>query len=115
MDTANTGRWQVFISHTKELRDFPKGKSYLAEVERAISAAGHVIADMRDFPAEDKVPAEMCVERVQRSSAADSRFVERVADLAAPIHGRERGDIVGENVRQSPPSRRAGSGLASGS
>jgi hypothetical protein len=32
--------------------------------------------------------------------AADSSFVERVADLAAPIHGKERGDIVGENVGQ---------------
>jgi hypothetical protein len=32
--------------------------------------------------------------------AADPRFIERVADLAAPIHGKERADIVGENVRQ---------------
>jgi MTH538 TIR-like domain (DUF1863) len=33
-------------------------------------------------------------------AAADPRFNERVADLAAPIHRRERADIVGENVRQ---------------
>jgi hypothetical protein len=30
----------------------------------------------------------------------DPRFIERVADLAAPIHGRQRADIVGEDVRQ---------------
>ena len=56
--------WRVFVSHTSELRDFPSGKSYLAEVERAISAAGHVIVDMADFPAADQTPAQLCVERV---------------------------------------------------
>lgn len=37
--------WQVFISHPSELRDFPKGMSYAAAVERVISAARHVIVD----------------------------------------------------------------------
>ena len=58
-------RWRVFISHTAELRDFPAGKSYVAEVERAISAAGHVIVDMSDFPAADQPPAQLCMERVR--------------------------------------------------
>jgi len=57
--------WRVFISHTSELRDFPSGKSYVAEVERAISAAGHVIVDMADFPATDQAPAQVCVDRVR--------------------------------------------------
>jgi len=37
----------------------------VAEVERAISAAGHVIVDMADFPAADRPPAQVCVERVR--------------------------------------------------
>ena len=53
-------RWRVFISHTSELRNFPKGTSYVAAVERAVSAAGHVIVDMTDFPAADQAPAELC-------------------------------------------------------
>jgi ornithine cyclodeaminase/alanine dehydrogenase-like protein (mu-crystallin family) len=55
----------VFVSHTSELRNFPAGgKSYIAEAERAISAAGHVVVDMADFPAADQPPAELCAGRV---------------------------------------------------
>ena len=56
---------RVFVSHTSELRDFPAGRSYVAAVERATSACGHVIVDMADFPAADQVPAELCRERVR--------------------------------------------------
>ncbi len=55
----------MFVSHTSELRDFPKGTSYVAAVERAITAAGHVIVDMTDFPAAARPPADLCVERVR--------------------------------------------------
>ena len=58
-------RWRVFVSHTSELRNFPAGgKSYVAETERAISAAGHVVVDMADFPAADQPAAELCADRV---------------------------------------------------
>ena len=57
--------WRVFVSHTSELRDYPPGNSYVAAVERAISAAGHVIVDMADFPAADRPPAQLCVDRVR--------------------------------------------------
>ena len=59
------GGLRVFISHTSELREFPVGVSYVAAVERAVSAAGHVIVDMADFPAADQLPAELCAERVR--------------------------------------------------
>jgi tetratricopeptide (TPR) repeat protein len=55
----------VFVSHTSELRDFPAGGSYVAAVERAIAACGHVVVDMADFPAADQVPADLCRERVR--------------------------------------------------
>jgi Tetratricopeptide repeat/Domain of unknown function (DUF4062)/NB-ARC domain len=59
-------RWRVFLSHTSELRNYPAGgKSYVAEAERAISAAGHVIVDMADFPAADQPAAQVCAERVR--------------------------------------------------
>lgn len=58
-------RWRVFLSHTSELREYPRDGSYLAQVERAVAAAGHVAVDMADFPAADQVPAEFCQERVR--------------------------------------------------
>jgi hypothetical protein len=67
-DSDNLGKgvtWRVFVSHTSELRDFPPGMSYVAAVERAVSAAGHVIVNMADFPASDQPPAELCIDRVR--------------------------------------------------
>jgi len=58
--------WQVFVSHTSELRDFPAGLSYVGAVERAISAAGHVIVNMAGFPAAADAPAHVCAERVRQ-------------------------------------------------
>ena len=55
----------MFISHTSELREFPKTKSYVEAVERAISAAGHVVVDMADFAAAGQAPAQVCAARVR--------------------------------------------------
>jgi hypothetical protein len=56
---------RVFLSYTSELRNFPEQRSYVAEAEQAISAAGHIIADMADFPSADQPSAELCAERVR--------------------------------------------------
>jgi WD40 repeat protein len=56
---------RVFLSHTSEFRNFPRGRSYLAAVESAVSAAGHVIVDMREFAASDAAPAQVCQEKVR--------------------------------------------------
>ena len=64
-DRGAGARWRVFVSHTSELREFPRGGSYVAAVERAVTVCGHVIVDMADFPAADLPPAQLCTERVQ--------------------------------------------------
>jgi hypothetical protein len=58
-------RWKVFISHTSELREFPAGNSYVAAVEQAIAAAGHVPVDMTGFPAADRTPSQLCADLVR--------------------------------------------------
>ena len=58
-------RWRVFVSHTSELADFPAGASYVGAVKAAISACGHVIVDMAEFPAADQPQAELCTGRVR--------------------------------------------------
>ena len=77
--------WRVFVSHTSELRDFPKGRSYVAAVERAISACGHVIVDMADFPAADQPAAELCRKRVRGCQVyvgvLGTRYGSRVRDM----------------------------------
>jgi Tetratricopeptide repeat/Domain of unknown function (DUF4062)/NB-ARC domain len=75
----------VFVSHTSELRNFPAGeKSYIAQTERAISAAGHVVVDMADFPAADQPAAELCADRVRGCDAyvgvLGTRYGSPVAD-----------------------------------
>ena len=59
------GPWRVFLSHTSELRQFPASGSYIAKAERAVSASGHAIVDMADFPSIDEAPAQVCIERVR--------------------------------------------------
>ena len=64
-DSGGGAGWRIFVSHTSELRNYPPGDSYLAAAERAISAAGHVIVDMADFPAADQPAAQLCRNRVR--------------------------------------------------
>jgi hypothetical protein len=62
-----SGPWLVFLSHTSELREYPRGNSYIHCAERAVSAAGHAVRDMADFPAADETPASVCEQRVNES------------------------------------------------
>jgi tetratricopeptide (TPR) repeat protein len=63
--SGDDASWRVFLSHTSELRDFPRGTSYVAAVERAVSAAGHVIVNMADFAATDQPAAQVCAGKVR--------------------------------------------------
>ena len=64
-DRGAGARWRVFVSHTSELREFPRGGSYVDAVERAVTACGHVIVDMADFPAANLPAADLCRQRVE--------------------------------------------------
>jgi hypothetical protein len=65
MGSGEQRPWRVFLSHTSEFRRFPTGRSYAEAVESAVSAAGHVIVDMREFPAIDAAPAQVCQEKLR--------------------------------------------------
>ena len=86
--------WRVFVSHTAELRP------YLTAVERAISAAGHVVVEMAGFPASADTSADLCAARV------------RECDVYLGVLGTRYGSDGDGGVR---PGRRPGparSGLA---
>jgi tetratricopeptide (TPR) repeat protein len=59
----------------------------VAAVERAVSAAEHVIVDMADFPAADQPAAQVCAERVQRCDVyvgvLGTRYGSPVRDMPA--------------------------------
>ena len=65
MGSGEQRPWRVFLSHTSEFRRFPTGRSYVEAVESAVSAAGHVIVDMREFPSIDQAPALLCIDKVK--------------------------------------------------
>src|SRR5262245_1878863 len=58
--------WRVFVSHTVELSEHPRGSSYVDAVGESISACGHVVVEMGGFPARDESPAAVCERAVGR-------------------------------------------------
>jgi hypothetical protein len=69
-----------------EFRKFPQDGSYMAAVESAVSAAGHGIVDMREFPAIDAAPARVCQAKL------------RGCDVILGIYG----TLYGSPVRDRP-------------
>ncbi|MFM7640007.1 MAG: DUF4062 domain-containing protein [Cyanobium sp.] len=76
------GPWRIFLSHTSELRLYPKDGSYIDKAEEGVIAAGHVPIDMKHFPAVDEPAA-----------AYDSRRVEE-CEVYVGIYGLRWGTPV---------------------
>jgi hypothetical protein len=57
----------VFLSHTSELRDYPRDGSFIAAAERAVIRAGDAVTDMAYFAAKESQPADVCRNMLQRA------------------------------------------------
>lgn len=57
----------MFLSHTSELREFPRGRSFVTAAEAGVVRAEFVVTDMAYFAARDQKPADRSRKAVERA------------------------------------------------
>jgi hypothetical protein len=75
---------RVFLSHTAELREYPRDRSFVAAAEHAVNRAGETVMDMAYFPASGSPSAAYFREQVRRADVyvgiVGFRYGSAVAD-----------------------------------
>jgi WD40 repeat protein len=77
---------RIFLSHTSELAEFPKGDTYVDKAKAAIEAAGHVAVDMATFRAQSISAEEYDTPRVKE------------CDVYIGIYGNKYGSITSKRI-----------------
>ncbi|WP_410635715.1 FxSxx-COOH system tetratricopeptide repeat protein [Amycolatopsis sp. cmx-4-83] len=76
---------RVFLSHTSELGEWPKPRSFVAAAKDAVAAAGDAVVDMSAFTARDATP-----EQLDREMLAEADIYVLIAGFryGTPVRGR---------------------------
>ena len=56
---------KVFLSHTSRMARLPEGRSFVQAALDALAEADLLPRDMRFFVADDRTPAEVCIDAVR--------------------------------------------------
>ncbi len=78
----------MFLSHTSELAEWPKPRSFVAAAKEAVAAAGDAVVDMSSFTARDTTP-----EQLDKTKLADADIYVLIAGFRYGTPVRDRPEV----------------------